>query len=134
MLAGEKQCIHELGPTSFDGSWALADIYDSAEQLRAAGKNVVVAWVKAHYKSAGREGNIVADKAAENTLSFSLWKGILTELPAWVNLLGSDACEEALWRLSKPFFRWGKGTFWIASTLSGGYGIEPGYLEEKEGD
>jgi ribonuclease HI len=68
MLAGEKKCIHELGTALFDGSWALADIYDGAEQLRAVGKNVVVAWVKAHYKSAGREGNNVADKAAEIAL------------------------------------------------------------------
>jgi hypothetical protein len=44
MLAGEKKCIHELGPAPFDGSWATTDICDGAEQLRAAGKNVVVAW------------------------------------------------------------------------------------------
>jgi hypothetical protein len=94
--------------------------------------------VKAHYESVGREGNIVADILSENALKVetvsSLWKGILTELPAWVNSLDGDAHEEALWRLNKSFFRWGRGTCWIAPTFSNGNGIESANIDEEEED
>lgn len=35
-----------------------------------------------------------------------------------------DVREEALWRLSKPFFRSGSGVCWISPTLQNGNGIE----------
>lgn len=122
MLAGEAKCIRAIGPAPFDGTWALFDIYDGAEQLRNAGKNVIVAWIKGHRRTAGREGNHQADEAAEGALRSQivacLWKGVATELPSWVQSLDGDAREEALWRLSKQFFRWRSGTCWIAPSLS----------------
>jgi ribonuclease HI len=139
MLAGEADCKRPLGPIPTNGRWALEDIYSAAEQLEVAGKKVVVAWIKGHKKGqTGTEGNRKADKAASSAIK--MLKDHLNavqpppgELPEWVEGLEGDVWDEALWRLSKSFFRWGSGVCWISPSLQYGNGVE-GTLDAEEED
>jgi hypothetical protein len=82
-----------------------------------------VAWVKAHRKGEGKAGNRAADEACSGVVPQQVWDQALglspshTGLPEWVNRLNGDVRDEALWRLSEPFFRFGIGTCWIAPSL-----------------
>jgi ribonuclease HI len=64
MLNGKADVKRPVGPLPSNGRWALEDIYDMAENLKAAGKKVVVAWSKGHKGSEGATGNRRADAAA----------------------------------------------------------------------
>jgi ribonuclease HI len=137
MMAGEENCICAIGPVPFDGEWALSSIYNAAERLREAGKKVVVAWMKGHKKGAGRNGNHEADAAATAAMKTLIRdeykKSPMKDLPDWVTSFDGDARHEALWRLSKPFFRWGTGICWVAPSLQ----YEPdteALMEEEEDD
>jgi hypothetical protein len=126
MLASEAHYRHALGPIPQDGVWALKAIYDAAELLASVGKKVVIAWVKGHKSGPGREGNWRADRAVTMEGDVSLPVLPNYELPEWVEGLQGDVKEEALWRLSQPFFRWGVGKCWVALTLQYGNGISNG--------
>jgi len=122
MLAGEGGSRNSLGPIPTNGRWALEDVYDAAKKLQAVGKKVVVAWIKGHRKGIGREGNHMADHAAGMEIKVQLRLLCTSEsstydFPEWAKGLEGDVREEALWRLSKPFFRWGAGSCWISPSL-----------------
>ena len=120
MLAGEAICRSALGSIPTDGLWALEAMYDAVELLASVGKKVVVAWVKGHKGGLGREGNRRANRAATTEVDENIASlPSITDyhLPEWVAGLEGDVKEEALWRLSQPFFRWGARTCWVASTL-----------------
>jgi ribonuclease HI len=136
MLAGEDIKTRSLGPVTSSEKWAIEDIYDAAEELERLEKNVVVAWIKGHNAGPATEGNRKADRAANSAISSYIksadfWDPCEFELPAWVGTLAGDVYEEALWRLSKPFFRWGSGNCWIAPTLLEGNGTRE-YEEEED--
>jgi ribonuclease HI len=139
MLAGEADCKPPLGPIRTDGRWALEGVYSAAERIEAAGKKLVVAWIKGHRKgSTGTEGKRKADKAASPAIKMlrNHLKAVQPppdELPEWLRGLEGDLREEALWRLSKSFFHWGSGVCWISPTLQHGNGIE-GTLDIEEED
>ncbi|KAH7406896.1 hypothetical protein DE146DRAFT_753440 [Phaeosphaeria sp. MPI-PUGE-AT-0046c] len=135
MLAGEEVKSRPLGPVTSSGRWALEEIYDAAEELQSMGKNVVIAWIKGHKAGAGTEGNRKADQAANAAMSSHVRSADFLhssefELPEWMSTLEGDVREEALWRLSKPFFRWERWPCWVAPTLRDGNGI--GEYEEEE--
>lgn len=137
MLAGENIKTRSLGPVMSREKWAIEDIYDSAEELESMGKNVVVAWIKGHKAGPETEGNRKADRAANSALSSyvrsaDFWDPCEFELPAWVDMLAGDVYKEALWRLSRPFFRWGNGNCWIAPTRLEGNGTGEEEEEEEE--
>ncbi|KAF2827910.1 hypothetical protein CC86DRAFT_201718 [Ophiobolus disseminans] len=95
MLAGEPGCRHSLGPIPESGQWALDDLYDAAAELHAAGKSVVVAWIRAHKSGIGNEGNRIADRAANSNIrcqtgSFYSHNPILCDLPNWAKDLEGD--------------------------------------------
>lgn len=127
MLTGNTHWGTYLGPVPTEGRWALEDIFDAADHLKAVGTTIVVAWIKAHKYGFGREGNHKADKAAEVEMDKQCAllhnaEEKLDEFPGWAQGLEGDIREEALWRLSKPFFRWGLGRCWVAPTLQDGNG------------
>ncbi|OAL04906.1 hypothetical protein IQ06DRAFT_302041 [Phaeosphaeriaceae sp. SRC1lsM3a] len=85
----------------------------------------------------GTEGNHKADQAANAAINQQIKPPDFIypsefEIPDWTSTLEGDVREEALRRLSKPFFRRGKGPCWVAPTLRDGNGVEE--YEEEEDD
>jgi ribonuclease HI len=64
MLNGKADVKRPVGPIPSNGRWALVDIYDMGEHLKAVSKKVVVAWIKGHKGGEGTTGNRRADAAA----------------------------------------------------------------------
>lgn len=110
MLAGENIKTRALGSVTPSGRWAIEDIFDAADELESLGKNVVVAWIKGHSSGSAPVGSRKADRAANSAISSYIktaefWEPSDFELPEWVSILEGDMKQEALWRLSRPFFR-----------------------------
>jgi ribonuclease HI len=119
MLAGMQDTRRPLGLIPTEGRWALENVYDAADKLAAHGTKVIIAWVKGHGKGERRAGNRAADAACTRVIKQQIQdlSPSRTELSKRVNCLNGDMKNEALWRLSEPFFRWGTGRCWIAPSL-----------------